>query len=231
VSVGFDQSGRRRLGCAQRRKARRRDHRLTVTPAGDGHGRGADHDRGRSRPCHRDRDPRAPPPRRAHRRHPRRRDRAAVPAELPGVLGRGPHSHARAREPRRRRDRWVAQVRSTVDARCRSSRTPTPASVPCSSTGEARSTRAGARSDGDVVDAQLGVAVPELDDARPRVGYVRWADRSGGPRSRVTSKVRGVAASIIIPLRLAAPLPCASASPTADTTAVACRSWSGRAPL
>lgn len=36
-----------------------------------------------------------------------------------------------AREPRRRRDRWVAQVPSTVDARCRSSRTPTPPSVPC----------------------------------------------------------------------------------------------------
>jgi hypothetical protein len=40
---------------------------------------------------------------------------------------------------------------------------------------------ASARSDGDVVDAQLAVAVPELDDARPRVAQVTWADRSGEP--------------------------------------------------
>ena len=33
MSVGFDQWGRRRLGCGQRRKASRHDHRLSVTPA------------------------------------------------------------------------------------------------------------------------------------------------------------------------------------------------------
>ena len=159
VSVGFDQSGRRRLGCGERRNASRREHRFTAIPTSDGHGHGPDHERGRSRRrdqcppehparpgrpdrrCHRGRDRRAPPPRRAHRRHPRRRDRAAVPGELPGVLGRGPHSHAPARGPRRRRNRWVAQVPSTVDARWQSSRTPTLASVPCSSTGKTRSTR------------------------------------------------------------------------------------------
>lgn len=246
VPVRFDQWGRRRLGCGKRRKASRRD-RLTVTPAGDGHGHDADHGRGRTRRrdqcppehlarpdrpdrrCHRGCDPRTPPPRRAHRRHPPRGDRAAVPAELPGVLGRGPHSHPsgqRATSPPRPvggsgpvdRGRTV-QVFEDADApvcpvlkhwrgpehpgRCE--------------------TRWGRRR------CQLAVAVPKLDDARPRVGQVRWADRSGGPVER-NFEDAGRGGVDHHPVEVGRSVAPASASPTADTTAWPGRSRSGRAP-